>query len=235
MGPQLAVVLVHHRSDRIGAGVGTDDAGDEPGSEASAEPEVLAVLRAVEAREVDDAGVADGLGHLYAMDGQPCGDVTAATGGRDHELSIEHGPVLQLDAGDDRRTRLGMVGPHAGDADPEPHGDVGLGDDAPTQHPLEGGPAAGQEVQVVLRRERRTSGVAHRQGEAGTHGHGVHPRVAERLEHIGEAVSQDRAGETKEGMRVLHLRCPTPVPLEGAFDVGRHRRVVPFDDGDAVA
>ena len=55
VGPQLLVVAVDDRGDRVGAGVGADHAGDEPGAEAAAEAEVLVVVRAVEAGEVDDA------------------------------------------------------------------------------------------------------------------------------------------------------------------------------------
>ena len=70
---QLLVVLVDDGGDGVGAGIGADDAHREPTAEPDAEPEVVLVLGAVPAREVDDTGVALGLVDGDAVPGKPRG------------------------------------------------------------------------------------------------------------------------------------------------------------------
>ena len=104
----------------------------------------------VEAREVHGAGRHLLLGDGDAVLGEPARHVPAAAGAGDHHVGEHLRAVAQSHPPDlERGTCPWAVGhqPVDADADPEPH--ALLGQHAAAEHPLEGGAAAAQHLQVL--------------------------------------------------------------------------------------
>ena len=112
----------------------------------------------------------------------------------------------------------------------------GLGEDRAAHDPLEGG-APARAACAGRRRPASTASVASSRVMPWSLriGARLDAEVGERLQHVGEAVAQDRAGQAEEHVRVPHLRRARAVPVEGGLGVGGHRRVVALDERDAVA
>ena len=184
--------------------------------------------QAVEARPVDDPRLLGLLLHrAEAGGGEPARHVGAGPGGEHHGVAAHLRPVGQAHARDPP-----VVGDEPSPDDPVTQGHRGLSRRRPSQHPLEGRAAAGEEGEVaVVGVGRRVHAVGPQVGHLEQGG----PRGQETGQHVGVAVPEQVAQAGQEGVGVVDLGGAPAVGRERLVRGGGQGQGVAFEHGDGVA
>ena len=151
----------------------------------------------------------------------------AAQPGRSHDrVGLEAGAVLELHAGDHRRA-VAFLGDEPGDGRSGEEADAGLGPGRPPQHPLEGGPAHDEHLEVFVARLRLAELGGHRQDQAADR--------QQLVEDVGQVLAQLHEDAGEEPVGLVDLRRAPSLGLERLLGVGPHRQGVALDQRDLVA
>ena len=168
----------------------------------------------------------DRLGHVHAERAEPPGHVAAQPGRSHDRVGLEAGAVLELHAGDHRRA-VAVLGHEPGDGRAGEEADAGLGPGRPPQHPLEGGPAHDEHLEVLVARLRLAEVGGHRQDQAADR--------QQLVEDVGEVLAQLHEDAGEEPVGLVDLRRAPSFGLERLLGVGPRRERVALDHRDLVA